>query len=96
MHDKQNGKTGPLVASIIIVVVLLVGGYFIWKSAAGIPQDQSTPTNVDQAQQPTGALVPPAIPPQESTEITDIANDAAAVDLNPLDTGLENLDLLTR
>ena len=93
MNEGNNGNIGALIGSLIIVILLVVGGYFSWKSTTNLPRI-TTPTN--GFSQPTEAIAPPAAPPQESTEISDIAADAAAIDLAPLDTGLENLDLLVK
>ncbi|MBI3632159.1 MAG: hypothetical protein HY225_01805 [Candidatus Vogelbacteria bacterium] len=95
MNKEQNGNIGAMIASMIIVILLITGGYFAWQNRSAI-QAQNTNIPDGSSIQPTEAIAPPTTPPQESTEISDIAADAAAVDLKPLDTGLENLDLLVK
>lgn len=89
MSVERNQGVGPLIASMIIVLLLLVGGYYSFKTTSLPPPITN---NVDT--QPSPAISIPATPPQESTEISDIEEDAKAVDLSDIDTGLENLDLL--
>jgi hypothetical protein len=90
--EKNQGGAGPLIASIIIVILLLVGGYYSFKSTNLPPATPSQTTD----NQPAPAISIPATPAKESTEIGDIEEDAKAVDLSDIDTGLENLDLLVK
>lgn len=92
MNEKHNGNTGAMIASIIIVLLLLAGGYSAWKGSTVTPIQ--VPDDSPYSFQPTEAIAPPPSPPQESTEISDIEADAIALDMSSLDAGLENLDLL--
>ncbi len=93
MSVEQPGSIGPLIGSIIIVLLLLAGGYYSLKSLpASAPQVPVDNTNT----QPVPIISAPATPPQASTEIKDIEADAKSVDVASLDSGLENLDLLVK
>ena len=35
--DQAEQKTGPLIGTIIIIALLLLGGYYLWKSTSGTP-----------------------------------------------------------
>ncbi|MDO8493647.1 MAG: hypothetical protein Q7S19_03850 [bacterium] len=90
MSAEQNPGVGPLIGSIIIVLILLLGGYYSLKtipSPAQVPVDNSN-------NQPVPVISAPIKPPQASTEIKDIEADAKDVNVASLDSGLENLDLL--
>lgn len=95
MSGEKNQGVGPLIGSIIIVVLLLAGGYYSWMTS-GIVSPVDKIINADTSDQPVPAISIPATPPQASTEITDIEADAMSVDITTIDSGLENLDLLVK
>ncbi len=96
---ENNPGAGPLIGSIIIVILLLIGGYFSWQNSktsfSGLDQPQGNVSD-SPAPQPVPAIVAPAKPAQASTELKDIEADATTVDTASLDSGLDNLDLLTK
>ena len=92
--EQNEGGMGPLIGSIIIVLLIAVGGYYSFvTSSTAIPKVPNY-TSDSVTGQPAPAISVPAKPVQESTEIGDIEEDAKAVDTASIDTSLENLDLL--
>lgn len=92
MSVDQNQGVGPLVGSVVVVLILLAGGYYSLQTIPEVPKTQI----LDSNSQPVPVISAPAKPPQESTEISDIEADAKEVDVQSIDSGLENLDLLVK
>ncbi len=92
-RNQDQGGVGPMIGSVIIVLLLVVGGYYSLRTGTSLlPINQMTETT----SQPVPIISTPTTPPQESTEIGDIEADAEAVDVTAVDSGLDNLDLLVR
>lgn len=90
--ENNPNSTGPIIGSIIIVLLLLAGGYYSFQTSSKL---SNTPVGIpDDAGQPVQVINIPAVPPQESTEISDIEEDVKTVPLDEIDVGLDNLDLL--
>lgn len=82
--EYNKGNTGPLVASVVIVLVLLISAFYALKERP-LKQEVAEPIlDADiQALETQGT----------STELTDIENDLNATDLNDLGLDLETAEL---
>ncbi|HBM45546.1 MAG: hypothetical protein UT05_C0010G0023 [Parcubacteria group bacterium GW2011_GWF2_38_76] len=78
----NRGNTGPLVASIIIVIVLLVGAFYALKE-----RPLKTETN-----EPTVDDIQLLETQSTSTEITDIEADLNATNLDDLGLDLDSAE----
>ncbi len=96
MSGEKNHGIGALIGSVVIVLLLLIGGYYSLQKSNNQNLGKNLEPIEDSSRQPDQVIVTPAVPPQESTEIEDIEIDARALDLKNLDSGLENLDLLVK
>lgn len=78
MKNTNKGNTGPLVASVIIVIILIAVGFYSLKERP--LKQEATPTTIDEVQilQNQGT----------STEISDIEADLSATNLEDLDLDL--------
>lgn len=95
MSNGENQGPGPIIASIIIVALLMTGGYYLFRTSYVTILEQGQEIEVAGGQ-PAPVITIPAKPPQESTEIADIEADTMAVDTASIDSELENLDLLVQ
>jgi len=76
MEQKSNGA---LISSIIIILILIIGGIYLWrtsvKNKVGQPAGGS-PTTTSGGNTGTG------------TDVSDIENSLNSIDVNNLDQGL--------
>ena len=83
MKPNESANVGPLIGSIIIVLLLIVGGYYSLTSRPVKPEEPVTPVvPVEEA-----VVVAPA-----STEVEDLSADAASIDVDSADASLVNIE----
>ena len=87
MEQNETTKTiteeskGPTIGIIIIVLILLIGGIYIFTSREEIsPVDEANPVADELLNQ------------SDSTEVTDIESDALNTNLDSLDTELQDIE----
>jgi hypothetical protein len=79
---KQEGAVGPIIGSIIIIALIVLGGLYYWGSIIN-----SNQKNEDvKAEETIPAL-------SESDEIIDIEEDLEATNLNEIDELLNDIDV---
>lgn len=78
----NKGNTGPLVASIIVVLVLIVGGIYAIKER---------PLKVD-TEEPINNEIQVLDTQGTSTELIDIESDLNATNLDNLGSGIDKAD----
>ena len=83
MKPNESANVGPLIGSIIIVLLLIVGGYYSLTSRPVKPEEPVLPV----APVEETVVVTPA-----STEVEDLSADAAAIDLTGVDAGITEVE----
>lgn len=85
MKQDDSANVGPLIGSIIIVLILILGGYYSLTSRPLKPEEvPATPVQQEEIAIPT--------PPEASTEVEDLSADAASLDIGASDAELGNLE----
>lgn len=81
--NKNKGNIGPLVASILIVVVLLISGLYTLKNR---------PLKVETIEEPINNEIMVLDTQGTSTELEDIEEDLNLTDLEDLGSGLDMIE----
>ena len=92
MEDaKKDGTVGPLIGSIVIILILIVGGLFFWGSIISQKKDQIelTATEQEQVQQ---TVVEDITKQSSSDDTASIEADLKATNVDSLDAGLDDID----
>ncbi|HEY4715349.1 MAG TPA: hypothetical protein VIH31_02490 [Candidatus Paceibacterota bacterium] len=74
MEQKSNGA---LISSIVIIILLVIGGIFLWKTS--IKNKVAQPSTTDSGSVTTTTT---------TNDVSDIENDLNSIDINNLDSGL--------
>jgi len=96
-NGEMNQGSGPLVGSIIVVLVLLLGGYYsvrVVENLNPLATDLNLPVEESTSSQSAQIANIATTTRDKSMDIEDIEKDAMEIDVNVLDSNLENLDLL--
>ena len=89
-NASKKNPSGPIVGTIIIVILLIVGGIYFWNTAVNKSKEvEKLPTI--QSGGETGAVVNQLESQGTSDKITDIETDLKSTNLKNLDSGLNNL-----
>ncbi|TSD03210.1 MAG: hypothetical protein Athens071416_271 [Parcubacteria group bacterium Athens0714_16] len=87
----QTKSTGAIIGSIIIIIVLIIGGLYLWGK-----QIIQTETQISLTPEQILSETDPALDSLNtqgtSTKITNIEADLNTTDLNNLDKELKNID----
>lgn len=86
MNDQNKTGNGPLIASIIIVLVIILGGIFSFTKRPLKPE-----TAEDLMKQEDTALTQLSTQ-SDSTDLESIETDAANTNLDTVDSDLQQLD----
>lgn len=88
----QTKSTGAIIGSIIIIIILIIGGLYLWGKQITEKEAQSsiTPEQILSETDPALDLLKTQ---GISDKITDIEADLNATDLNNLDKELQNIDV---
>jgi len=82
MTPDQETK-GPLVGIVIIIILLIIGGVYLWQS-------RTTPEAIPQTSTSTDQIVNQLGRQSTSTDLADIEADVNATNLDSLDAGLDS------
>ena len=86
MKSNESAGVGPLIGSIIIVLILIMGGYYSLTSRQTKNEEPVTqPVPIEET------VATEAIPPV-STEIEDLSADAVLIDVAGADDDLLNIE----
>lgn len=91
LEAPQTKSTGAIIGSIIIIVVLIIGGLYLWGKQIVEKETQSTMTP-EQILSETDAVTDSLKNQGTSNKISDIETDLNSTDLNNLDKELENIN----
>ncbi len=94
-ESKPDKSVGALVGSIIIVIILIIGGFYLWNTkVASIPEPQGMPT--------VSSAVPKMTAEEQALGQTDsvlsqiatvgVSDDVASIDADIKATNLDNTD----
>lgn len=83
MKPNETSNAGPLIGSIIIVLILIVGGYYSLASRPAEPEEPVTPPAPSEETEVTLPV---------STEIEDLSADVGSIDVGSADADLENVE----
>lgn len=92
--EHKDKPIGPAIGTIVIVLILIVGGFYIWGSRV----DEKTKNLVDETKSAEDILgevdetADKLGQQSNSDEITDIEDDLSDTILEDLDKELENID----
>jgi len=91
LSEPQKKSTGAVIGSIIVIVVIIVGGLYLWGKQISEKRAQESMTPEQILSEPDNSLN--ALQNQsKSDEVSDIEKDLNATDLNELDKELQNID----
>lgn len=97
MPEEHKSSAGPIIGSIIIVLIIVLGGLYLYGDKVGLPttnQDQIQNTEEITADQISAQVdsTTEALASQGATDsIDEIESDLSATDLNALDAELSNI-----
>jgi hypothetical protein len=83
---QQKTSTGPLVGSLIVLFVLVIGGFYLWNSERKQGGMSDAPPPFILGDETADAGLPPT---SNSDEVADIESDVAATDLNTFEAEIE-------
>jgi hypothetical protein len=78
----ENKSFGPLIGIVIIILILVLGGLYLWSNQSDLGSLSPNEDGVIQALQEQGA----------SDEVSAIEEDLSATDLESLDADLKNIE----
>lgn len=84
----KGTETGPLAGSLIIVIIILLGGWYVLSHRPQLPT--TTPQQIDEAPDPV--LQATLSPTSTSTTPTSLREDYSKVNTDSLKADLQKLD----
>ena len=81
MPQEEKSGVGAIIGAIIVIVIIVLGGLYVWGGK--LLQNADSPAMTEDAQ--TDSLSSQS----SSDEVSDISKDLEAVDLNSLDAGID-------
>jgi len=84
----KNHAKGPIVGIIIIVLVLIFGGFYLWTQRPADTDISETPEEIKQS---PDASLDSLLDQGTSDELSDIEDDLSATDLTELDAELQKI-----
>ena len=96
MPEEHKSSAGPIIGSIIIVLIIVLGGLYLYGDKVGLPSNQDQMQNTEEitADQISAQVdtVAEELNTQGTTDaIDEIESDLSATDLNALDAELSNI-----
>ena len=92
----ENKSSGPLVGTIIVILVFVLGGFFLWSTKIQPQIDKKTEGTTEEQQvvaetAMTNTAVEQLTTQSPSDETSSIEADLKATDIDSLDKSLQNL-----
>ena len=91
----QNKEVGPVIGIIIIVVILVLGGLYVW--GARLNKTEQTNSGGEQSAQDISQAQDPALDNLKTQGTSDnlsaIEDDLDTTSLNGLDTGINDINI---
>ncbi|MFT5179885.1 MAG: hypothetical protein ACI9GH_000254 [Candidatus Paceibacteria bacterium] len=87
-EDEKEGSVGPVVASVIIIILIIIGGLYFWGSVLkeqGYSPEEYIDVNED-------SQIKDLTTQSSSDEISDIESDLNGTDLDNLDDELSDIE----
>ncbi len=78
MEPVAKKSLGPVIGIVVIIALLVVGGFFVWKNKAGV--------NSDPSRMPAPTVAPVSNSDEVSSIDADLQADNVNIDLTGLDT----------
>ncbi len=89
--SRRDGTAGPLIGSIIIVLIILVGGLYFWGSMI-VDRKNEIESEAVMEEQTKDAEVEAITSQSSSDEASSIEADLNATDLDSVDAEIEGVD----
>ena len=87
----QTNSTGAIIGSIIIIIILIIGGLYLWGKQI-VEKETQVSITPEQILSETDPVLDSLKNQGVSDKITDIEADLNATDLNNLDKELQNIN----
>ena len=81
MPQEEKSGIGATIGAIIVIVIIVLGGLYVWGGK--LLQNGDSPATTEDSQMTDLSSQNP------SDEVSDISKDLEAVDLNKLDSGID-------
>ncbi len=79
LEEKRDGVVGPIIGSLVIIILIIIGGMYFWGSVIEEKSNPNPPVDENQLD-------------AEATTIEDIANDLEETNLEDLDANLGEIE----
>ncbi len=89
----DSKSTGPIIGSIIIVVIIILGGLYFWGQQLTNKDLELTGPDANEIAAQEDSVLNDLSAQGTSDELADIENDLDTTDLDGLDDELDNIDL---
>lgn len=83
---EEKSDAGAWIASVIIVVIIFIGGIYFWNNIKSVPI-----TDTDDDKEEMSEEVSSELPANDET-IEDLETDLQSVDIEELDSELDEID----
>jgi len=90
---KDSKSTGPIVGSIIIIVIIILGGLYFWGKQLTNNDVELTGPNADEIATQEDDVLNELNSQGTSDELADIESDLDDTDLSDIDDELDDIDL---
>jgi len=84
-NKKPAGSTGPLIGTIIIILVIIIGAFYFLDSVIGKAKESEAPTHNDEAMMESKE-------DSSSDEVSDIEKYLENTDFDAMDKELNDID----
>jgi hypothetical protein len=88
-NDSGEGRSGPLIGTIVVIVIIALGGLYFWGSSVDKALRENTDTGSIMEDESLSAMRTQS----DSTDIASIEADLNATDLSDLDRELTDINL---
>lgn len=93
--EEHHSSAGPIIGSVIIVLIIVLGGLYLYGDKLGIPQSdtpiEEESISADQISAQADITTENLLAQGKTDAIDEIEADLSATDLNALDAELANI-----
>jgi amino acid permease len=90
-ETKKDGTTGPFIGSIIIIVLIIIGGLYFWSTLINQKTQEIIQEETNEVIQ-NEILIQKTVEQSESEDIRTIEADLEATNFNILETAIEDIE----